>query len=84
MASSDYSAAFLAVAAETNKQLLIAVEIAGLSTVLTSGAIYKKVRYGDPVVYGQPDLVYGGFIPYGDFSPILSLDKSSLTLQAEK
>ena len=81
MASSDYSAAFLAVAAETNKQLLIAVEIAGLSTVLTSGAIYKKVRYGDPVVYGQPDLVYGGFIPYGDFSPILSLDKSSLTLQ---
>lgn len=81
MPSTDYSPAFLATVAEANKQLLIAIEIDGLSTALTSGEISKKIVYGDPIVYGQSGLVYGGLIPYDDFKPLLSLDQSSLTIQ---
>ncbi len=81
MPSNDYSNAFLAVVAEANKQLTIAISIEGLSTVLTSGDLFKKIVYGDPIVYGQPGIVYGGLIGYPDFKALLSLEKSGLTIQ---
>jgi hypothetical protein len=80
--STDYSNNFLLFAAENNKNLLIAISIKGLSTILTSGDIYTRVRYGDPnLVYGEPGVVYGGLRLYGDYKPILQFDGSSLTLQ---
>lgn len=47
------------------KQLAIVVDIDGGADYLTSTKIGRQVRYGDPIVYGQPDLVYGGLIPVG-------------------
>lgn len=82
MPSTDYSEKFLLYNAQTSKNLVVAVEIDGLSTILSTTNIYKTVAYGDPgIFYGTPGLVYGGLVPYDDFKPILSLDGSSLTIQ---
>lgn len=83
MPSSDFSAEFLAIAAESNKQLIIAIEIDGSPAVLTSGTIYSRINYGDPgIVYGMPGLVYGGLIESQiSAMPLLNLDKSSLSIQ---
>src|SRR5271169_1301284 len=82
MPSTDYTPNYLTYNEETTKLLVIAVQIEGLSTILTSSNLYTRVRYGDPgVVYGEPGLVYGGLLPYSDYKAILDTQKGSYTLQ---
>ena len=81
----DYSTNYLLYNSESTKNIVIAVEIEGLNTLLTSTTVYKKIHYGDPgIVYGLPGIVYGGGIPYGDGlhdqKSLLDLTGSSLTL----
>jgi len=68
-----------------SKKLAIVCDIEGLD-FLTSTTIGRTLRYGDPVSYGDPGLLYGGTIPVGS-SPgerqqkvLLNLDASSLTI----
>ncbi len=81
MPSSDYSNNFLLYNAEKTKNLVIAVELEGVSTILTSTKLYKRLLYGDPALhYGDPGLVYGGLIEYGDYKSLLDLNGGSLTI----
>ena len=67
------------------KRLCIVVDIEGLD-YLTSNTIGRKIRYGDPIFYGDPGLVYDGQIPIGAApgergqKNLLSLDGGSLTI----
>lgn len=65
---------------QSNKKLSVVVKIDGLSDLLTSTNIYTKTRYGDPVVYGQEGIVYGGLRPLENVKTYLSLEGSSLTI----
>jgi hypothetical protein len=70
---------------EQTKNLNVAVEIEGVPGAFAISTLFKTLRYGDPVKYGDPDLVYGGLVPVtsyngGEIRPILSLDSSSLIL----
>lgn len=59
------------------KNLSIVVSIESVSDYISLGAIYKRIRYGDPgLEYGNPDLIYGGLVERDDFQPILSLDSN--------
>lgn len=67
-----------------SKELAIVVDIEGLD-YLTSRQIYQQIRYGDPINYGDPDIVYGGLRPVGlpgerGQKSLLNLDSSSLTI----
>lgn len=43
---------------------------------------YKKIRYGeDSLVYGQPDIVYGGLIPIPGLKPIISPNSNMIISQ---
>lgn len=67
--------------AQSTKNPVIVVKIAGLSTLLSNTTIYKTVRYGDPgLIYGESGLIYGDLTPVADFRDILTLDGSSLVL----
>lgn len=82
MPSTDYSNNYLLYNSQTTKNLVIAVKIDGLDTILSSSDLFKRIRYGDPgLVYGQPGVVYGGLTPYDDFKSILDLTQSNLTIQ---
>lgn len=66
---------------QSTKRISIVVRIDGLSEVLTNRPLYTRMRYGDPVQYGDPGLVYGGLRPLtGQFRSYLSLTGSALTL----
>ena len=70
----------------SNKEIQLVIQIAGLNFLLSSNTLFTTIRYGDPIVYGEPGLVYGGLRRVTDaagndsFKNILSLDGSSLTL----
>jgi hypothetical protein len=78
--ASDYSANYLLYNAEQSKNIVVALQIEGLSTILSSGPIYKRILYGDDITYGQPGLVYGGLKIYPDFKSIMDLAGGSLTI----
>lgn len=81
MPETNYSDNYLLYNALGTKKIVIAVQIEGLTTILTSTDLNKRVRYGDAgLYYGKPGLVYGGLEPYSDYKSILSLDGSSLTI----
>lgn len=81
MSTQDYSPNYLLYNAQVTKFPVIAIRIDGLSTILSSSDIFKRVSYGDPdIEYGTPGLIYGGLTPYGDFRTILDMSGSSLTL----
>jgi len=83
MAFSNYPDKYLRFNEQTVKNLRIVVDIDGLD-LITSSAIYTRVRYGDPDInYGDPGLVYGGLRRLDTYQgrevkDILSLDSSSL------
>lgn len=71
--------------AATAKNLIVAVVIDGVPDVLASGPVGQKLRYGQPVTYGQSGLVYGGITPYvtssgGTVKQLISIDKSALNI----
>lgn len=65
---------------ESSKQISIVVTIDGLPFQLSNRPVYSVVNYGDPIVYGEPGLVYGALRRNDDVKDILSLDGSSLTI----
>lgn len=77
--------AFLNYNSEQAKKLAVVIDIAGLP-YLTSALIGRSLRYGDPVHYGDPGLLYGGLVPVGLVSGerqqknLLDLDGASLTI----
>ena len=83
MAFSNYPDKYLRFNEQTVKNLRIVIDIDGLD-LITSSAIYTRVRYGDPDInYGDPGLVYGGLRRLDTYQgrevkDILSLDSSSL------
>jgi len=55
------------------KRLNIVVKFEGTDTQFSLLQTYKKIRYGeDGILYGDPDLVYGGLIPISTVLPLLS------------
>lgn len=68
-----------------SKQLVIVVDIDG-ADYLTSRTVLQRIRYGDPINYGDPGVVYNGFRPVGLAAgeraqrDLLSLDGSTLTI----
>lgn len=81
MPSSDYSNNYLLYNAESTKNIVVAVEFEGLSTILTSSKLFKRNLYGDPgLVYGEPGLIYGGLRDYGDYKALLDLVGGSMTI----
>lgn len=68
-----------------SKNLVIVVDIPGLD-YLTNISVLTEIRYGDPIFYGDPGLVYGGLRTLGTKPGergqrnLLSMDGSSLTL----
>ena len=80
MSQTDYSSNYLLYNSESSKNLVIAVEIEGLSTLLTSTDLYRRIKYGDPgLVYGGGQ-VYGGLTPYDNYKSLVDLSGGSLTL----
>lgn len=69
----------------STKQLAIVCDIEGLD-FLTSTTIGRVLQYGDPFVYGDPLLKYGGLVPVGSApgergqKVLLDLNGSSLTI----
>lgn len=63
-----------------NKQVTLVVQIEGVATLLSNRPIYTTARYGDPIFYGDPGLLYGGLRLVPGVEDILSLDGSSLTI----
>lgn len=67
------------------KKLAIVVDIPGLD-YLTSTQIGRVLRYGDPYVYGDPGLIYGGLVPVGSAAgerqqqTLINLEGASLTI----
>jgi len=67
------------------KNVIVAVEIDGLNDILASGPAGKRLRYGDPVTYGMPGLVYGGITPWtgangGVVRQYISIQNSALNI----
>jgi len=82
MAINGLPSNYLAQNAITSKSPVLIVQIEGLNYLLTSGTVSTELLYGSPgAVYGGAGLVYGGVIPYAGFKDLISLDKSSITLQ---
>jgi hypothetical protein len=79
MTTNIYPANWLAKNNQTSKLLSLVFQMDGVPFYLTSGVLNKKIRYGDPIVYGQPGIVYGGLIERTDFKPLINLN-SSMTI----
>ena len=56
--------AFLQLNSLQTKEVILVVDIDGVD-YLTTRTISQKIRYGDPINYGDTDLVYGGMRPVG-------------------
>lgn len=76
---------FLVFNEQQSKNLNIVVDIDGLP-LLSAIQVGRYIKYGDPVVYGQTNLIYGGLVPVG-FAPgersqknLLMLDGGSFTI----
>lgn len=81
MTQTVYPQNFLLANQRTDKPINVVLEIDGLDFAFGLGTTYKKLIYGDPVLYyGKPGIVYGGLIEEPGVKPYLSLD-SSLTIQ---
>ena len=65
---------------QVTKRLAVAVVIDGLSDILSSMPLYERLRYGDPIDFADPGLLYGGLRPVPGVKDYLSLDGSSLTI----
>lgn len=79
MTTNIYPANWLAKNNQTSKLLSLVFQMDGVPFYLTTGALNKKIRYGDPITYGEPGIVYGGLIPRTDFKPLINLN-SSMTI----
>lgn len=69
---------------QQTKQLQIVIQIEGVPGVFSSGPVYRTIRYGDPIAYGE-GYVYGGLIQIteangGEVRPWLALEGSTLNL----
>lgn len=68
------------------KNVVVVVDIDGLD-LLTTRPIFQKIRYGDPINYGDPGVAYGGLRAVGldpserQQRDLLSLDGGSTTIQ---
>lgn len=70
---------------QQTKQLCIALQIDGVPDVLTSAPLYTRIKFGDPIKYGDAGLVYGGLRPYttasgGTYKNLISMKNSSTAL----
>lgn len=74
-----YPENFLRFNDQQNKNLIVVVQIEGVSELLTTGPLYTRIRYGDPITYGSPGLVYGGLRAVPGIRDYISLD-SALSL----
>jgi hypothetical protein len=63
----------------STKKIAISVEIDGID-ILSNTPLYTRVRYGDPIVYGQSGIVYGGLRKLPGVRDLLMLEGSNLTL----
>lgn len=81
MSTTIYPDNFLLFNEASAKNLVIVVKIEGVPFYITSGPIFKTIRYGDPIFYGDPGLVYGGLLLRDDFKPYLNLDGSMVISQ---
>lgn len=79
MAYQKIPAAYLLFNSYSTKKIAISVEIEGLD-VLSNTPLYTRVRYGDPIVYGQAGIVYGGLRKLPGVRDLLMLEGSNLTL----
>lgn len=79
------SANFLAYNAQQSKQLNVVVDIDGLP-LLSTMQIGRNIIYGDPITYGETNLIYGGLVPVGlkaserQQQNLLMTDGGSLTI----
>ena len=79
-------AAFLDYNTLQTKNVALVVDIDGLD-LLTTQPIFQRIRYGDPINYGDPGIVYNGLRPVGldpnerQQRDIVSLDGGSTTIQ---
>lgn len=64
----------------SSKRPVIIVKIDGVADLLASNTVYRKIRYGDPIKYGDAALVYGGLTPLEGVRSYLNMDGSSLTI----
>jgi hypothetical protein len=80
--SSNLTTNFLAYNNLNSKNIVIAVMIDGLDTVLSSAPIYTAANYGDTnLYYGKTDLVYGGLDATSGVKTILQINESDLSIQ---
>jgi hypothetical protein len=79
MAYQKIPANYLLFNSYSTKKIAISVEIEGLD-VLSNTPLYTRVRYGDPIVYGQAGIVYGGLRKLPGVRDLLMLEGSNLTL----
>ena len=71
--------------AAPSKNLVVVVVIEGVKDIFSSGPVGTTLRYGDPVTYGTPGLVYGGIRPYtsstgGVVQQLISIQNSALNI----
>jgi len=76
----DYPSNYLNFNAQQTKNLSLVLKIDGFDTLLTSSDVYVRNRYGDPIVYGQPGIVYGGLRKVSNTKSLLSFAASSTTI----
>lgn len=60
---------------------LIVFQIEGIPTLYTSDYIKKEFLYGDPVNYGDPNLLYGGLVQIQDQETLISLDGTTTQIK---
>lgn len=77
---SRYSTNLLNILAEGNLEPRIALEIDGLGFLVVSDYVYTDFRYGDDVLYGDPDAYYGGLIPVPGQLRLISLKDTTTSI----
>jgi hypothetical protein len=76
MALTKYPDRYLRFNDQQTKRLNVVIKIEGVPDLLTMSALYTRVRYGDPVKYGDTGLVYGGLRLKDNFRDYISLESS--------
>jgi hypothetical protein len=68
---------------QTNIQQQIIIVFEPFPFIFSTLGVTKFARYGDEIVYNQPNLVYGGVIPEPDSRAFISLDGTTNSIKQQ-